>query len=98
MAYRKGIEEQSWSKEEMAAYWAENIDGKRPIHLQKADQTMRSARSQHKVQNLIPRTSLSKTQYLRYQEKGITDAFILDRYPELTKDQLQIKKKTWGIV
>lgn len=98
MAYLNGVEEQNWSKKEMDAYWAENIDGKRPVHLRKAEQTMRSAEFQRKVQNLVPRTSLSKAQYLRYQEKGITDAFVLDRYPELTIDQLQIKKKNWGIV
>lgn len=99
MAYRGEVKVQNWSKEEMDAYWAERIEGKRPDYLKKAEEKdaerFSKAKNQKVSSNHLGRPS--KQQVEACFNQGLTDQHIIDRYPHLPGDWLQEAKKHWGM-
>lgn len=96
MAYRGPVVEQQWTREEMNIY-CEKFDAKRPAYLRKAEQTMDGRFSSRRKRTVNSNGNLSKEQYVRFMEKGITDEDILSRYQDLTLERLAAAKKRWRV-
>lgn len=92
MAYRGAVIEQQWTKEEMAEY-CKKFDAKRPAYLKKAQQASEPYRLKRTVNS---NGSLSKAQYKRFVDKGVSDEHILAKYTDLTPERLEMAKKRWG--
>lgn len=99
MTYRNACETQYWPKEQMDAYWAERIAGKRPDYLKKAEEKdaerFSKAKNQKVSSNHLGRPS--KQQVEAFFKQGLTDQHIIDRYPHLPADWLQEAKRHWGM-
>ncbi|OES46015.1 hypothetical protein [Domibacillus iocasae] len=79
MAYRGAIIEQQGTPEEVKAYCVERFESKIPSYLRnqkKKDRPMCTVNSNG---------NLSKAQYIRFMEKGLSDEHILAKYQGLHK-------------
>ncbi|WP_046178839.1 hypothetical protein [Domibacillus tundrae] len=91
MAYRGAVIEQQWTPEEVQAYCIEKFESKRPVYLRKVKPEAKVKRTVNSNGNL------SKAQYMRFVEKGLSDEHILAKYQDLTPECLEMAKKRWGI-
>ncbi|OLN21725.1 hypothetical protein BTO30_13570 [Domibacillus antri] len=98
MAYRGAVIEQQWTPEEVKAYCAEKFESKRPAYLREADERVGNRFSSRGKRTVNSNGNLSKAQYMRFMEKGISDEHILSRYQDLTPERLEMAKKRWGFV
>jgi len=90
MAYRGAVISQQWTPEEVQAYCKEKFESKIPPYLRnqkKKDRPMRTVNSNG---------NLSKAQYVRFMEKGLSDEHILAKYQALTPERLEMAKRRWG--
>ena len=96
MAYRRSVIEQQWTPEEVKAYCAEKFESKRPAYLSKAEQMSGERGVYRKKRTVNSNGNLSRAQYIRFMEKGISDEHILAKYQDLTPERLEMAKKRWG--
>ncbi|MCP3764071.1 hypothetical protein NLX67_17090 [Domibacillus sp. A3M-37] len=95
MAYRGAVIEQQWTPEEMAAY-CKKFEAKRPAYVKEAEERAGNRFSQRK-RTVNSNGNLSKAQYMRFMEKGLSDEHILAKYQDLTPERLEMAKKRWGL-
>lgn len=90
MAYRGAVISHQWTPEEVQAYCAEKFESKLPSYLRKQKKQERPRRT------VNSNGSLSKAQYKRFVDKGLSDEHILAKYQDLTLERLEMAKKRWG--
>ncbi|MET1029652.1 hypothetical protein [Domibacillus tundrae] len=95
MAYRGAVIEQQWTPEEMAAY-CKKFEAKRPAYVREADEQLGNRFSSRGKRTVNSNGNLSKAQYMRFMEKGLSDEHILAKYQDLTPKRLEMAKKRWG--
>ncbi|OES46153.1 hypothetical protein [Domibacillus iocasae] len=92
MAYRGAVIEQLWTPDEVKTYCKEKFESKILPYLRNQKKKDRPVRTVNSNGNL------SKAQYMRFMEKGLSDEHILAKYQDLTPERLEAAKKRWGLI
>lgn len=96
MADRGTVISQQWTPEEVRAYCIQKFESKRPAYLRKAEERVGNRFSSRGKRTVNSNGNLSKAEYMRFMEKGLSDEHILAKYQDLTLERLEMAKKRWG--